>query len=83
MGEPEASICCVIQGEAQLTIASPLNALHMKASGSCKTPKKVCMKMYINFHAKLVVFYDFLIGRKCQEAAGDAAAGLNEIGNNF
>ena len=35
-GEPEASICCVIKGEASFTIASPLSALHMKASDSCK-----------------------------------------------
>jgi hypothetical protein len=37
-GEPEASICCVIKGSQsrQGGMAAPLNALHMKASDSCK-----------------------------------------------
>ena len=37
-GEPEASICCVIKGlqSRQGGMAAPLNALQMKASGSCK-----------------------------------------------
>ena len=34
-GESEASICFVIKGSASCTIASPLNALQMEASGSC------------------------------------------------
>ncbi len=40
MGKSEASICCVIKARAKFTIASPLTALHMKASDSCKIQLK-------------------------------------------
>ncbi len=35
-GGPEAFTCCVIKGSKQKTTTSPLSALHMKASDSCK-----------------------------------------------
>jgi hypothetical protein len=41
-GKPEAFICCVIKGWQSRCggMASPLSALHMKASDSCKIEVK-------------------------------------------